>query len=50
MATVKCPNCGKEVKILSFGFGYIANDSIQWKRRIAEGGKERRGKERRIEY
>ena len=24
MATVKCPNCGKEVKIVSFGYGYIA--------------------------
>ena len=24
MATVKCPNCGREVKIISFGYGYMA--------------------------
>ncbi len=24
MATVKCPYCGREVKILSFGYGYMA--------------------------
>jgi uncharacterized paraquat-inducible protein A len=24
MATVKCPNCGREVNIISFGYGYMA--------------------------
>jgi endogenous inhibitor of DNA gyrase (YacG/DUF329 family) len=24
MVTVKCPNCGKEVKIIPFGYGYMA--------------------------